>query len=325
MKQGDKIEVGQEIAERVEERDRLLVERKSLNLQYQQIQSRQIPKLLPPAAVPSVKQLPQISYVEEEAAIRAAETNLRQVERAFELHQESMKTAPLEESNAVERAVVEVENRQRLVDNQKRKIDAVKLLKDLPDGVLEHEQEVLKAKEADYKQATADYKQTQAQLQSASRTQIEKLQLLGASVEKARADLQVTIAKLQTKKDTRAYAEYEASVTAFSRAQEQNRARENYERNLLEAEQQERDRSFTLSQIEAKINNVNNQLATLSVVTSPYSGTIKAIRFQKQANNHLLVELTLAVNNDSIPAASSSPDSTLPTATTPSQAVTSSS
>lgn len=308
VKQGDAIEAGQMIAERVEERDRLKLERNSLNLQYQQIQSRQIPKPQAPVIVPSVRQLLQVSYAEEEAAIRAAETNLRQAEKAFQHQQERLKTAPLEESNAVERAAVEVENRQRLLDNQKRKIEAIKLLKDLPDSVPEHEQEVLRSKEADFKQAQADHQQATAKLEAASRSQIEKLQQLGAAVEKARADLQVAISKLQTKKDTRAYQEYDASINTARRAEEQNRAQESYARNLLEAEQQERDRSFALSQIKAKINDVNNQISALSVITSPYSGTVKAIKFQKQSNADLLVELTLTVRDAT--TASNSPDAT---------------
>lgn len=316
VKQGDVVEAGQVIAERVAERDRLLADRNLLDLQYQQIQSRTVPKPAAPVPIPSVHKLPPISYVEEEAVIRAAETNVRQAERAFQLQQQNLRQAPLEESNAVERAAVEVENQQRLVDNQKQKLDAVKLLKDLPSSVQAHEQEVLKAKQAELKQAQADYNQVQARLEAASRAQVEKLQQLGAALEKARADLQLAISKLQTKKDQRAYTEYEASITAARRAEEQNSAQERYSRNLLEVEQQERDRNFQLTQIKAKINDVNNQLAALSVVTSPYSGTVKAIKFQKQANSELLVELTLAVSR-STPATSDRPDN-LPTVNNPS-------
>lgn len=297
VKQGDTIESGQVIAERVEEQSRLQAERNSLNLQYQQLLSRTVPKPPALASVPTVQKLPPISYAEEEAAIRAAETNLRLAERAFQLMQQSLKSAPLKESNAVDRAQIEVENRQRLVSNQKRKIDEVEALHELPKSVLDHEQEVLKTKEADLKKATADLNQATAELETASRSSIERLQQLGASVEKARADFQVAIAKLQTKKDQRAYQEYEASITAARRAEEQNQAQENYSRNLLEAEQQERDRQFQISQIRAKLNGANSELTALSVITSPYNGTIKAIRFQRQTNDRLDVELTLVINN----------------------------
>jgi len=276
VNKGDTVEAGQVIAERVEERDRLQAELDALNLQYQQASSRTIPKPASHAPVPLIKQLPPISYAEEEAAIRATESNLRQAERAFSLQQQSMRSSPIAESNAVERALVEVENKQHLVDNQKRKLDAVSTLKDLPAAVLEHEQEVLKAKEAELKQAVADQEQAQAKLEATSRNQVEKLQQLGASVEKARADLQVAIAKLQTKKDIRAHQEYEASVVTARRVEERNASQDSHSRNLLAAEQQERDRQFQLAQIKAKIDNVNAQLTNLSVVTSPYDGTVKA-------------------------------------------------
>lgn len=309
VNKGDKVEAGQVIAERVEQRDRLQAELDSLNIQYQQASSRAIPKPASHAPVPLIKQLPPISYVEEEAAIRAAESNLRQAERAFSLQQQSMRSSPIAESNAVERALVEVENKQRLVDNQKRKLDAVGTLKDLPAAVLEHEQEVLKAKEAELRQAVSDHEQAQAKLEEASRNQIEKLQQLGAAVEKARSDLQVAIAKLQTKKDMRAHQEYEASIVTARRVEERNASQDSYSRNLLAAEQQERDRQFQLAQIKAKIDNVNNQLTNLSVVTSPYDGIIKAIKFRKQANNELLVELTLSVDATTTTSSSSEPRS----------------
>lgn len=305
VSKGDTVEAGQVIAERVEQRDRLQAELDSLNLQYQQASSRAIPKPASHAPVPLIKQLPPISYAEEEAAIRAAESNLRQAERAFSLQQQSMRSSPIAESNAVERAVVEVENKQRLVDNQKRKLDAVGTLKDLPAAVLEHEQEVLKAKEVELKQAVADQELFIAKLEAASRNQVEKLQQLGASVEKARADLQVAIAKLQTKKDIRAHQEYEASVIAARRVEERNASQDSHSRNILAAEQQERDHQFQLAQIKAKIDNVNNQLTNLSVVTSPYDGTIKAIKFRKQSNNDLHVELTLSVDATTTTSSSS--------------------
>ncbi|MES1026230.1 hypothetical protein ABN584_25370 [Gloeocapsa sp. BRSZ] len=318
VNKGDTVEAGQVIAERAEQRDRLQAELDSLNLQYQQASSRVIPKPTSHAPVPVIKQLPPISYAEEEAAIRAAESNLRQAERAFSLQQQSMRSSPIAESNAVERALVEVENKQRIVDNQKRKLDTVGTLKDLPAAVLEHEQEVLKTKEAELKQATADQEQAQAKLEVASRNQIEKLQQLGAAVEKTRSDLQVAIAKLQTKKDMRAHQEYEASIVAARRVEERNASQDSYSRNLLAAEQQERDRQFQLAQIKAKIDNVNVQLTNLSVVTSPYDGIIKAIKFRKQANNELLVELTLSVDGATA-ATSSSPEPSLPTAANPRQ------
>lgn len=204
VKQGDRVITGQVLADRVEERSHLTVQRQALNLSLKQIQSRTIAAPPAPVPVPQAKQLPPISYAEEEAAISSSGMAIKQAERAFQLQQQEIKTAPLEESSAVTRAFVEVQNRQRLVDNQKRKIDAVALLKDLPSSVMPHEQEVLKQKEAELQQAQADYQQAQAKLSAASQRETEKLQQLAESLEKARADQQLAIARLQTKKDQRA-------------------------------------------------------------------------------------------------------------------------
>lgn len=65
---------------------------------------------------------------------------------------------------------------------------------------------------------------------------------------------------------------------------------------LQEIEQQQRDRSYQLAQIKAKIAAVKQQLSLVSVVTSPYTGTVKVIKVQKQTNNSLAVEITLAVS-----------------------------
>ena len=297
VKQGDRVITGQVLADRVEERSHLTVQRQALNLSLKQIQARTIAPPPAPLPVPQVKQLPPISYAEEEAAISLSGMTIKQAERAFQLQQQEVKTAPLEESSAVTRASVEVQNRQRLVDNQKRKIDAVALLKDLPSSVMPHEQEVLKQKEAELQQAQADYQQTQAKLSAAQARETEKLQQLAESLEKARADQQLAIARLQTKKDQRAYTEYEASVTAARRTEERNQAEQSYSRQFQDAEQQRRERDFQVAQISTKIAEVDDKLQTLSTVTSPYSGVIKRLKVVGQNDRNLSVELILSIGS----------------------------
>lgn len=308
IKQGDKVEAGQVLADRVEERSHLTAQLEALNLEYQQIQSKTISTPPAPVSVPTIKSLPPISYAEEEAAIRVTQTNLSQAKRAVQLQQEKLKAEPLEESAAVQRAAVEVQNRHRLVDKQKRKIEAVALLKNLPDSIGIHEREVLKQKQAELKQAEAEYKQAQAKLSAASQAEVEKLHQLRAALEKAQADLQLSVAKLHTKKDQRAYAEYEASITAARLASERNEAASNYSRQLLETKQQQRDRSFQLAQLKTKIASVNNELRSLSVVTSPYNGVIRSLRILSQTNNQLSIKIILGVDDTATPAPSPSPE-----------------
>lgn len=296
VRQGDMVSAGEVLAERAEERSHLTAQRQTLLLEYQQLITKIILTPPKPTPIPVVRSLPPISYDEEQAAISAAGLNVRQAERGFQLQQQAFKQAPVKESAAVQKAVVEVTNRQRLLDNQRRKIDAVSLLKDLPEDVLVHEQEVLKQREAELRQAEADYQQTQAELSAATQAQTEKLQQLGVVLERARADLQTSVAKLQTKKDQRSYTEYESSVQTARRAEERNFAAIAYLRQLQEAEQQQRDKSFQLAQSKNKIADIDKQILSLSVVRSPYSGVVQRIKFQRQHNNELSVELTLAIS-----------------------------
>lgn len=287
---------GEVLADRVEERSHLTTALQALELEYKQVVTKTIPVSPPPVQVPAVKSLPPISYDEEEAAIAAGAVVIRQAERAFQQQTQSIKTPPIEESAALKRVSVEVANEERLVHNQKRKIDAVAVLKDLPDAVMPHEQEVLKQKEASLEQVKADYELAQAKLSAATLAQTEKLLQLGVALEKARAEQTLAIAKLQTKKDNRAYTEYKASITAAERAEQSNFASISHLRQLQETDRQERDRDYQAAQIHTKIASVKEQLSLMSFVTSPYSGTIKSIEVQKQTNNNLVVEITLAVN-----------------------------
>ena len=299
IKQGDTVVPGQVLADRVEERSRLSAQRQVLELSLKQIQAKTIVSPLTPLPVPAVKSLPPISYVEEETAIQTAGINIQQAQNAFAAQQENLKTEPLEESSAVAKAAVEVHNQQHIVDNQHRIIDAVAMLKDLPPSVPVHEQEVLKLREGDLHLVEANYRQAVAKLEAASKAQTEKLQQLAASLEKARAEKQLAIARLQTKKDQRAYTEYEASVTAARQAQEHNQATQNYERQQQESEQQQRDRSFQIAQLQTKIAEVDNQLSVLSTVKSPYPGIIQRVTFTGQNDKNLSVEAVLIVSNTS--------------------------
>lgn len=295
VRQGDMVAAGDVLADRAEERSRLTAQHQELVLALGRIQARTITTPPAPAPIPTVKGLPPTSYAEEEAAIRAAATYVQQAERAFQLQQENLKGAPLEESAGVQKAAVEVQNRQRIVDTQLRKIDTVALLQDLPPSVNMHEQAVLKQRSAELEQAQAEYQLAQAKLIAASTAQAEKLQQLAASVAKARDDHQLAIAKLQSKKDQRAYSEYEASVTTARRTEERNQASANYSRQLQETEQQQRDRSFQIAQIQAKVAEVEGQRRKLSVVTSPYAGLVRRIRILRQNDSTLSAEMTLVV------------------------------
>jgi biotin carboxyl carrier protein len=83
--------------------------------------------------------------------------------------------------------------------------------------------------------------------------------------------------KMQSAKGSRKYQEYEASVTSARRVEEMNQARLNYQRQLSEFEQRLADKEFQVSQVQTKLNEVDNAIASLAQVKAPYAGTVRRI------------------------------------------------
>ncbi len=76
-----------------------------------------------------------------------------------------------------------------------------------------------------------------------------------------------------------------------------NQARLNYQRQLSEYEQRLTDREFQVTQLIEKLNNVENAIATLAVIKSPYNGTVRRVSWLGQsADGTLTAEVTLMVN-----------------------------
>ena len=69
--------------------------------------------------------------------------------------------------------------------------------------------------------------------------------------------------KMQTAKDSRKYQEYQASIDSARRVEKINQARLNYQRQLAEYEQKLTDREFQVTQLQDKLNNVENAIAFL--------------------------------------------------------------
>ncbi|HEY9874485.1 MAG TPA: hypothetical protein V6D12_13675 [Candidatus Obscuribacterales bacterium] len=231
VKEGNKIDAGDILADRDRERSRLTSQKQQLQLSKTRIAGAIVLKPAPPAPVPAVKELPPISYEEQKSRIDTAKLD---VDRA----------------------------RERL-DIQQRKLDAIKLIpeNELPAAVLSHEEAVMRDYERKLAEAESNFSLVQSQLQSA--------------------------------KDSRAYDEYKASLEEARRQEEANQATLTYQRQLQESLQDERNKQFQISQIDAKLQEVDNQIAQLSTIKAPYAGTIKRIKWLGQNNNLLAVELTL--------------------------------
>jgi hypothetical protein len=105
-------------------------------------------------------------------------------------------------------------------------------------------------------------------------------------VELARAELEVTQARLRSEKEARQQAEYDYQIALSRRAEEENQS-------AIALANQKLEREFKLSQLNEQLSSTEEKLNAIAQVRSPYSGIIKRIKTQKQADNTLTVSLTL--------------------------------
>ena len=123
-----------------------------------------------------------------------------------------------------------------------------------------------------------------------------KLKQLKLKLTEAIRDYQLAMGKLQTAKDSRAYQEYQASLAAAQRVEQMNTSRSSYERQMAEYQQQLVSKEFQEAQLKGKLNEVENAIANLSVVKSPYDGTVRRIKWLGQSpDGSLTAEITLMV------------------------------
>ena len=172
----------------------------------------------------------------------------------------------LEHEAAVEKTKSAIASIESEVELKQSEINYLSGVKNLDPIILEHEQAKLKQLKQEHTAAVREY--------------------------------QLAMGKMQSAKDSRKYQEYQASINSARRVEEMNQARLNYQRQLAEYEQRLTDREFQVTQIQEKLNNVENAIATLSVVKSPYAGTVRRIRWLGQSpDGSLTAEVTLMVKS----------------------------
>ena len=303
IKQGDSINVGQIIADRTDERQQLLVQQNQIELSIKQIESRKIIEPNKPKNVPEMATLPEANFVVEEAAINEASRNLDKVKRSFDFNNRAKDYNNVSEKNAVETAKIKLESHQKLIESQQQKIIAIKSLKDINSSVLEHESKKLESLQQEKSILESNLKQAESSLAAAVISISQQTDNLNSEILKAEAALELSKAKLEKAKSDRKQLEYQHSINLARRIEESNQAESFYSRQLQETENQKRDKEFQLAQLRSKLDETKVKLSALSTVRSPYSGTVRRIKWGKQNNNVLDVDITIVVGN--IPQGSS--------------------
>lgn len=170
----------------------------------------------------------------------------------------------LEEQAAIARAEATVEQAEAAIAAKQQELTYLSDLPNLDPLVLEHEQAKLEELQRDHTAAVREY--------------------------------QLTLGKRSTR-------EYQHSVVSAQAVSTQNRDALAYQQQWATYEQRLRDRDYQVSQTQLKLDEVNNAIASLSVVRAPYAGRVRQIKWLGQgADGALSVELTLLVRDGSQPA-----------------------
>lgn len=192
---------------------------------------------------------------------------------------------------AISKTELEVKRAQNTLDLKQRQIDYLRGLTGIDPAILEHE--------------------------SAQLTELQ------SKLEVAQSELDLSNGKLETAKNKRKQEEYQHSLDIARRVEEANQAQSfyqkqvtenqiNYQRLLSSYEKELRDRDYQLTQLKLQSSSIDDKLAQLAVIRSPYAGQIKRIKFIGQTDNKLNVELSLIVGNSTRDRGTTSPSNSNP-------------
>ena len=163
----------------------------------------------------------------------------------------------LEQNAAIDQAKTSVEQAESAIQAKHQEMDYLAQLPNLDPLILDHESVKLNQLQLEHTAAVRDYQLALGQ---------------------------------------RSTAEYEHSRTMAIDASTRNRDQLSYQSQWAQYEQRLRDRDYQLSQTQLKLDEIQNEIATLSVVRSPYAGRIRRVKWLGQGTDGLLsAEISLMV------------------------------
>lgn len=125
----------------------------------------------------------------------------------------------------------------------------------------------------------------------------QKLADLQTNLKKEEGELQLRLGKFESEKSKRALEEYRSQENSVRYSQEQNKSFAEYQRSLAEFNRSEQERNFRLADLRSKVGMVEDRLKEISTVRAQYAAEVKRVRFVKQVNNEIDVELLLYVSD----------------------------
>ncbi len=163
---------------------------------------------------------------------------------------------------------IKVKSAQDRVTQQKQKIELIETLnaRDLPAGTKEHES--------------------------------VKLSEFETALKGEEARLNVELGKFESEKSGRSLKQYELEQTEIRYALEKNRSLQEYGKAVADYDRTEQERVFRIAEMQSKIAIVDEKLKEISTVRAQYNSEVKRVRFVKQINNQIDVELLLYIVSD---------------------------
>lgn len=179
---------------------------------------------------------------------------------------------------AVEKAKKELDRTQAQLSLKQRQTDYIKGIEGIDPAIIEHE--------------------------LVASTELE------AKVKDSSIEINLAEGKLLTARQERQQKEYQHSLDVAKRIEEANTAQSFYQRQVAENliayqrqssdyEKEQRERDYRLTQTALQLSTIDDSISKLSVIRSPYEGTVRRVKFVGQIDNKLGVDISILVNLDS--------------------------
>lgn len=294
VKQGDQVQAGQLLADRTKERQKLELQQKQLQIGLDKIQTQKIIDPPIPSEIPGMLKLPNADYSVEIASIEKAKLKLQQIdaklrqEEAIALIPPDILSAKLEEAKEAEKEA------QRQLELQIKKSEAVREL-NLARHYEDHEKVVTEKLEAEAKKMTAEITNIEAQIGQAINDNRFKVSQMSLDKQQTEAEVKVSFSQLEKAKRQRLENEYNHQITLIRRVEEANQSESIYAYRKQETNEKRRNQQFQLAEVQSKLTAIEQQLTNLSTVRSPYNGTVRRIKIEKQTNNQLEISIIIGV------------------------------
>ena len=176
---------------------------------------------------------------------------------------------------AIEKAKNEAKQQEDIINLKRRELDYLKGIEGLDPAIIEHE--------------------------------LNKLSKLENDLKSAKAEIDLAVGELSAAKSERRKDEYQHQLNITRRIEEENQALSfyqkqiaenqiNYQRAISTFEKESRDRDYQFTQLKIQLSSVEDSIARLAVIRSPYAGKVRRIKFLNQVDNKLGVELSIIID-----------------------------